>query len=119
MSIRTNGAISNLAGTGPVDLAKQKASKAYMYANQVSGTFGTSFGLSSTVDAASGQSIGNLVTAMATGTYTCCLGLFVEALGATAFCWPNTVSQFYLRNQISGAYADNNALMALITGDLA
>lgn len=110
--------VGKTAGATKTDLVKGLV-KAHMYANQVSGTFGSTFGLSSTVDAASGQSVGNLATAMATGTYTCSLGLYAEALGATAFCWPNTVSQFYLRSQISGAYADNNALMAHVSGDLA
>lgn len=119
MSIRTNGAISNLAGTGPATLTKQQAAKAHALMDQTSGAVLGSFGVSSLTDVSVGNFLVNLTTAMASTGYATPCGGYPDGFGTTVFSWPNAASSLNARAQTSGAYTDTLRFSAVAQGDLA
>ncbi len=126
--IRAN-TISDAAGTGPIELTKQSAAKAWVHFNGTNTVaISASANVASIVDNGTGDYTINLTNSMASANYAVPAGTayFNGSNGANdsiAQCWQSTTALFSIAcGYVSGSGAskrDQGLLVAVAHGDLA
>lgn len=119
--IRTDGPISDAAGTGPATLTKQSAAKAFSQMNQAAGTSLVSFNISSITDSAVGSFYANLTTSMAAGDYAVAGCQEAQGYSSVDFSYNLNSGQMRLTqiNLETDAFQDSTRITAVAFGDLA
>ena len=125
--IRAN-TISDAAGTGPIDLYKQSAAKAWVNFNGNTNAISDSVNITSLTDNGTGNYTLNLTNSMASANYAVPAGTayFNGSNGANdsiAQCWQTTTSLFSIAcGYVDGSGAtkrDQGLLVGVAHGDLA
>jgi len=94
--------IADKAGTGPVELTKQSAAKAWANVNQVSFAVSDSFNIASATDDGTGQISHNLTNAMSNALYA--IGSTGGFVDGTANDWTPNVGIYRGNGMATGKY---------------
>ena len=116
--------IADKAGTGPVELTKQSAAKAFaQFAGDSTAQINESFGMSSLSDTGAGLYVLTVSSAMSSSDYTVVLHGISDAsypAHVGSYDTSRTTTTFPVNSSNSGsAWADVSTLDAVIFGDLA
>jgi hypothetical protein len=118
--IRAN-TISDAAGTGPIDLYKQSAAKAWCHFTQASAAIQDSFNASSLTDSSVGRTYGSITRAMSNNTYPVSFSQWdaVYFLAVSVGSAKTATSFFIICGTVASVDNDADQVTYTIHGDLA